>query len=424
MAIGLSELEATSRLAISALIGLGVGLEREWSGHTTGPNARFAGLRTFSLLGATGGVAGLLLANEYEYAGAAVIAGGSALCVVAYLASVRRVAADVDGTTEAAALVVVALGVIAGLGWLALAAGAGSLTVLALSEKTRLHWLVRHLTEAELRGALQFAVLALVVLPLLPSGPFTALSIRPRSLWAIVLFFCGLNFFGFLARRAVGPNAGVILTGMVGGLMSSTGVTLDFARRSRREPTLGSALGYGVVGACTVLVPRIIVVSSVLNHEVAIKAAWILALPALCGAAITWLGRARVGVDGTAEVQPAESPLRLRSAIQMSVAFQASLIAIALVGGRWGTAALYPTAAVLGLTDMDALTVSMSRVDVSTGSAAAAMAIGVGVVANTLLKLGLAASLGVSHFRRTAVASLAAMAMATVLGMIIAARFV
>jgi hypothetical protein len=108
----LSEWQATTRFAIAALIGLGVGLEREWSGHTTGPNARFAGLRTFFLLGSLGGAAGLLLSRGFLAAGAAAIAGGLALCIAAYLTSVRRTASDVDGTTEAAALVVVLLGAV------------------------------------------------------------------------------------------------------------------------------------------------------------------------------------------------------------------------------------------------------------------------------------------------------------------------
>src|SRR6185436_16362818 len=98
---------------------------------------------------------------------------------------------------------------------------------------------------------------------LLPQGPFGGvLAIRPRGIWTIVLFFSALNFAGFLARRAVGPGAGYTLTGLLGGLISSTGVTLDFSRKSRREPELGAALGLGVIGACTVLIPRVLVMSA------------------------------------------------------------------------------------------------------------------------------------------------------------------
>ncbi|HEY9226818.1 MAG TPA: MgtC/SapB family protein [Gemmatimonadaceae bacterium] len=417
----LSEWEATSRLAIAAVVGLGVGLEREWSGHTTGPNARFAGLRTFLLLGALGGGAGLLLTREYLIAGAATIAGGLALCVAAYVASSHRLTSDVDGTTEAAALVVILLGALAGVGWLALAAGAGSLIVLALSEKTRLHWLVQRLSEAELHATLRFAVLALVVLPLLPTGPFGGLlAIRPRSLWTVVLFFCALNFAGFLARRAVGAGAGIVGTGMLGGLVSSTGVTLEFARKSRNEPALGTALAYGVVGACTVLIPRIVVVSAVLNPAAAIRIAAILVVPAICGGIIVWRGYSGVR-KATASVTQTESPLRVTAAIKMTLAFQISMTAIA-IASRWGTAGLYSTAAALGLTDMDALTVSMSRADGGISADLAAQAIAIGVVANTALKLTLSAVIGAGPFRRVAVGSLAIQALATLIGLALVSR--
>lgn len=419
----LSELEATTRLVIAALVGAFVGLEREWSGHTSGPNARFAGLRTFLLLGTLGGVSGLLLTRDFVSAGTATLAGGFALCVAAYVVSARKPTADADGTTEAAALLVIGFGALAGLGWLALSAGAGALTVLALSEKSRLHWLVRRLTEAELRAALQFAVLALVVLPLLPTGPFGGvLAIRPRSLWTVVLFFCGLNFVGFLARRAAGPGVGVIGTGMLGGLVSSTGVTLEFSRKSRSEESLHAPLAYGVAGACLVLIPRVVIVSAVFNADVAARLAAILALPAVCGALIVGVGLSRLRRGEPAGLAPAESPLRLAMAIKMAVAFQASLSLIAVVS-RWGTAGLYPTAAALGLTDMDALTVSMSRVDAAVPPHIAAQAIAVGVVANTIAKLSLAGVLGVGRFRRVAVASLGVLAVATVLGIAIVRRF-
>src|SRR5689334_4606937 len=133
MTDSLSELDTAARLAIAALVGLGVGLEREWSGHASGPRARFAGLRTFMLLGLLGGAAGVLVAQSFRAAAAALILAGAALTVSAYVMAVRRLDAELDGTTEAAALIVIALGALAGVGRIALAAGAGSLVVLALS---------------------------------------------------------------------------------------------------------------------------------------------------------------------------------------------------------------------------------------------------------------------------------------------------
>jgi uncharacterized membrane protein (DUF4010 family) len=416
-----AEIEAAVRLAIAALIGLGVGLEREWSGHTTGPNARFAGLRTFFLLGLIGGVAGLLLGQSHEGAASVAIAAGMAIGIAAYVMAVRRPNVDIDGTTESAALTVVLLGTLAGEGYLALSAGTASVVVLALSEKTRLHWLVRRVKEHELRAALQFAVLALVVLPLLPTGPFWGeIAFRPRTLWMIVLLFSGLNFIGFLARRALGPASGYTLTGLAGGLISSTAVTLDFSRKSHQETEIARGLAYGVLGACTVLIPRVLVVSAALNPAVALRLAWFLSPPAVLGVAMLLLSR-RVKPEAHqgAEVEVA-NPLRLGAAIQMAVAFQVAIVLLTLVRDRWGSTGLYPAAAALGLTDVDALTVSMSTLNQSVLPEIAARAIAIGVLVNTLLKLGLTVVIGREGFRRVAATGLAGLAAASVVGLLIA----
>lgn len=416
-----AELDAAVRLAIAGLVGLGVGLEREWSGHTTGPNARFAGIRTFFLLGLIGGVAGLLLSQSHESAASVAIAGGVAISVAAYIMAVRRPNVDIDGTTEAAALIVMLLGVLAGERYLALSAGAASIVVLALSEKTRLHWLVRRVDEQELRAALQFAVLALVVLPLLPTGPFWgAIEFRPRTLWMIVLLFSGLNFVGFLARRALGPSSGYTLTGLAGGLVSSTAVTLDFSRKSRQETDIARGLAYGVIAACTVLIPRVLIVSAALNTAVAMRLAWFLLPPAILGVAMLLLSRRASNPaehGGSLEVA---NPLRLGNAVQMAIAFQIAMVLLSLVRERWGTTGIYPAAAILGLTDVDALTVSMSRLDGSVLPVIAARAIAIGILANTLLKLGLTVAMGKRGFRRLASAGLGGLAAASVLGLIIA----
>ncbi|MDQ2665817.1 MAG: DUF4010 domain-containing protein [Gemmatimonadota bacterium] len=152
---------------------------------------------------------------------------------------------------------------------MSIASGVGAVTVLVLAEKTRIHRPLGRIDEVELRAGLQFAAMALVVLPLLPEGPFGPLGgIRPRGLWLIVVIFSGVNFLGYLARRSVGVERGYGVTGLIGGAISSTAVTLNFSRASRTEPRIGDSLAIGVIGACTVLLPRITIVSAVLNPSV------------------------------------------------------------------------------------------------------------------------------------------------------------
>jgi uncharacterized membrane protein (DUF4010 family) len=362
------------------------------------------------MLGLLGGCAGLLMTMGHASVAAAAIAGGMALSVTAYVMSVRRAEGDPDGTTEVAALLVVTLGALAGTGLLALAAGTGAVVVLALNEKQRLHGAVNVVREEELRAALRFSVLALVVLPLLPEGPlFGPLAVKPRALWVIVLLFCALNFAAFIARRATGGRHGYGLVGMLGGLISSTAVTLDFSRRSRREPALAPSLAMGVIGACTVLIPRVLVVSAVLNSSVSLALLPFLVPAALVGALIVardW--KSDDSKDDVGELPPG-NPLRLWMAIRMAVLFQIALIAIDYVRSVWTTPGLYATAAALGLTDVDALTVAMSRSKEVMPAELAARAIAVGIVANTAFKVVLSLALGGSGFRRAAAGGLIAL---------------
>jgi uncharacterized membrane protein (DUF4010 family) len=406
-----------ARLAVAALSGLAVGLEREWSGHASGPLARFAGLRTFFLLGTLGGVAGWLAASSASSLAAVLVAGGAALVVAAYWVASRPGGQTVEGTTEVAALVVISLGVLAGLGFLELTSGATAVIVLVLSEKERLRGAVARIGREELRAALQFAVLALVVLPLLPNQTYGPLGgFQPRALWMVVLVFSALNFAGYLARKSVGVERGYGMTGLFGGIVSSTAVTFQFSRLSRQDPRLATGLAVGVVGACTVLLPRVFLVSAVLNFDVALQLLPFFLPPFAAGAAAVSLALLRHWEpgDGPAD-EMIRNPLRLGSAIRMALAFQVSLMAIAYVRDTLGASGILASAALLGLTDMDALTVSMNRVGESPDLVGlAARAIGVGVVANSVLKLTLAMVLGAPRYRALAGAGLGALTAVTV----------
>lgn len=405
------------RLALAGLTGLAIGIEREWSGHASGPRARFGGVRTFLLLGLIGGIAGLLAAGGWVAIGAALIAGGALLAVLAYVVASQQTG-DRDGTTEAAALLVLATGGLCGLGYSALGSGVAAIAVLALAEKGRIQAFVGKIGERELRAALRFAVLAIVVLPLLPPGPFGPYSaIRPRELWTIVLLFSGLSFLGYLARRAVGPERGYGVTGLLGGLISSTAVALTFSQKSREEPGYARSLALGVVAACTVLIPRVLGITLVLSPPVAGELAPYLAPPLLVGGLfVAWSMRRRSLGPASPAAQDA-SPLGLVSAIKMAVAFQVVLLLVPAIQSTWGSAGVLSSAAVLGLTDVDALTYSMSRLGSAGAVPLAARAIAVGILANTALKLILVVSLGSPALRRAAAPGLLALGAALATGL-------
>src|ERR1043166_1230840 len=342
---------------------MAVGVEREWSGHASGVHARFAGVRTFFLLGTIGGIAGWLLDAAFPLAAAALLLAAGGLIVAAYLTAARRGADDIEGTTETAAVLVLGIGLLAGLGSLRVASGASAIVVLLLGEKKVIQRFVQHVGKTEMQAALQFAVLALVVLPLLPAGPIERLGgIEPRNLWAVVLLFSGLNFVGYILRRILGDSRGYQVMGALGGLVSSTLVTLNFSRQSRKDPGSGIALAIGVVAACTLLVPRILGITLLLNPALVSGVALGLAPTFLVGVILILLAWRHLPGEAPAQAPPPPSnPLQLRTAMLMALSFQAVLFLLKIVTRQFGERGVLGSAALLGLTAMDALTFGMNR---------------------------------------------------------------
>lgn len=394
-------------ILIAALGGAAIGVERQWSGHASGSEARFGGIRTFTLLGGLAGLAGWLSALQHLGVAVVLVAGAVALVIAGYVAASRHSA---DATTEAAGLVVIGAGFAAGLGWITLASGIVAVTTLLLVEKTALHSLVRRLNNEELRAAARFAVMAVVVLPLLPAGPMAALGgVKPRELWLLVLLFSGLSFCGYIARRIFGADRGYQVAGLLAGIVSSTNATLTFARHSRSEPGIARPLAIGAVAACTMLFPRIFVALLVLNVQVAVALVPYIVLPVAVGVAVLlWRWRTAVADSEPSEIS---NPLQLLPALQMAVTFQVVLIAVQWAHSRFGAGGLMASGAVLGLTDVDALTISMAKSSGFTPQVAA-QAIAIGVLMNCVLKSGLALALGARPFARLAGATVGVMALA------------
>ncbi len=404
-------------LAVASLGGMAVGIEREWSGRRPGEPARFGGVRTFLLLGLTGGLAAVLFRAVDPRIGLVLFAAGLALVLVAYLVSAWR--GTIDATSEVAGLLVLGAGAAAGFGMLTVASAVAAGTALVLVEKGRMHAAVARLESSGLEAGARFAVLALVVLPILPHGPIARLGgIEPQKLWGIVLVFAGLSFAGYIALRLAGAERGYSVAGFLGGLVSSTAVTFNFARESRREKAdlaVEKALAVGVVAACSILPLRVGAVAFALNAEVARALAPALVLPvAATAVAIAFAWFRKPQGDGAPRLP--ENPLRLGSAIQMALLFQVVLWLLGALRERLGAAGLVASSALLGLTDMDALTFSLTELAgraAPEGSlaaltpTAAARGLLVGMLANTVFKATVAVALGASAFRLRVVAALA-----------------
>jgi uncharacterized membrane protein (DUF4010 family) len=403
-------------MVVAALGGAAVGVERQRSAQ---PDAmpKLGGVRTFTLLGGISGIAGFLTTQQAAGVATVLIAGAVLLCAISYMATSKR---GHDATTEVAGLVVIGAGFAAGLGWIALASGVIAISTLLLVEKSSLHALVSRIDDDELRAAARFGVMAVVILPLLPEGPFGPFGgVKPRELWLLVLFFTGLSFAGYLARRMFGAKRGYPLAGLLAGMISSTNATFTFARMSRRDTQLSEPLAVGAVAACTMLFPRVAAATFVLDYRVAMAVLPYLAAPFLLGVVVLALWW-RTNPESTPQAE-VSNPLQIGPALQMAVTFQAVLLAVNVARGWFGTAGLLASGAVLGITDVDALTISMAKsASAGVDPRVAAQAIAAGILVNCAMKTALAVALGTRKFSRSAGAAIAAMGVAIAVAIAVA----
>lgn len=379
------------RLAAALAVGLIIGLERGWTDRDRPEGRRAAGLRTFTIAGFGGGIAAFLAPDLGPGPLLLLLAGIGAYMLAAYL----REEGSLGLTTEVAMLVTILLGAAAGAGHVLVGAGGAVVVALLLREKDRLHGWLERFTPAETAAALQFLLIAVVVPPFLPDrtlDPWQA--INPAKIWWLVVLVAGLSFAGYAAVRIAGPRVGTLLTGLLGGLVSSTALTLVFARQAQAAPQAAPALAAGIVAAWAVMVVRVAVLVLVLHPPLAIA----LAAP-LAGAAVVAIGSGlwlwRAAADRTSEAPPLGNPLELWSALKIVALITAVLLLSKALDATLGVAGLYLLAAISGLADVDAITLSAARLtqgglDLTAGATVVLIAAGV----NTLVKAGLAVVLG------------------------------
>jgi uncharacterized membrane protein (DUF4010 family) len=385
------------RLGVALALGLLIGLERGWQLRERAEGARMAGLRTFGLTGLLGGVWALL---SQEMGALVLGVGFAALAAVLILAHLQMVRAgaepDYGITTVVAALLTFALGALAVAGHISIAAAGAVVTALLLGLKPVLHAWLRRLTEIELLAVLKLALISVVILPVLPNrgfGPWDALN--PYALWWLVVLIAAISFVGYFAMKVLGPNRGIPLTGLFGGLTSSTATTLSFARLARRKAGLQGILAAGVTISAATMFPRILLEVAVVNRallpEVVPALAAMTAL-GFAGALVLWRLAPKATESGEVDLR---NPFELGPALQFG-ALLAGVMLLAEGARAWfGDAGIYALAAISGLTDVDAITLSLARMageDLAAEVAAGGVLLA--AVVNTAVKAGLVAMVG------------------------------
>lgn len=410
----MTEADIFMRLGLALAIGLLLGLERGWHGRTEAEGDRIAGIRTFALTGILGGVSGWLAdVTTPVFPALAMLALGG-LLAVSYWVRLRE-DDDLGLTTEIALLLTFTLGIASVLGEMAPTAAIAVVAALLLSMKPTLHRWVGQIERLELEALFKLALISVVVLPLLPDqgyGPGEVLN--PYELWWAVVIVAALSFVGYLAIRIAGARFGILATGLFGGLASSTSTTLALSRLVRAKSSLAPIASAGIVVAGSVTFLRILVLVAVFEPALVTPLAWPMAAMAATG--LIGAGLIHVFANGDRnshdEIPSVGNPLELATALGFGAVLAVVLIAVHYLRTWLGTEGVYAAAALSGITDVDALTISVSRlVGQDLPAANGAIAIFIAASVNTVVKAGISLVAGDSGLGlRVGVVYLAAIA--------------
>jgi uncharacterized membrane protein (DUF4010 family) len=378
------------QLAVSFGLGLLLGLEREQRGSS------IAGIRTFPIVS----LFGTVCAQVGQTLGGWIVAVGlialAAIVVCANFAQIKKGTIDPGMTTEVAVLLLYVIGALIVVGYLTAAVViAGAMAVL-LHSKRPLHNFARAVGERDMRAIMQFVLLSLVILPILPSedyGPFGVWN--PFKLWLMVVLIVGISLGGYVAYKFLGTRAGSLLGGIIGGLVSSTATTVSYSRRTVPEAALAPLSAFVIMTASCISIVRVLVevaaVAPAQFMEIALPLTGMLVFCFLIAVALFFPSR-KQGIRMPEQKNPAE----LKPALVFGGLYALVLLAVAVAKQYFGSAGLYVVAVISGLTDLDAITLSTGqlagskKIDTST----AWRVILIAVMSNFLFKFGIVAALG------------------------------
>lgn len=380
------------RLGLALAIGLLLGLERGWHGRKESEGNRIAGVRTFALTGLLGGVCGWLAVLTSPFLPALAISALGVFLAVSYWVRSRK-DDDLGLTTEIALLLTFALGAASVLGAMAPAAAVAVVAALLLSMKPTLHGWIKQIERFELEALFKLALISVVFLPLLPDkgyGPGAALN--PYELWWAVVIVAGLSFIGYLAVRLTGTRFGIPAMGLFGGLASSTSTTLALARFVRSRDALRYLAAVGIILAGSVTFLRILALVAVFAPALVVPLVLpmgVMALTGLAGAALVHL-RAGSAQSTRTDFDDVANPLELTAALAFGAVLAVVLLTVHYLREWLGTGGVYAAAALSGVTDVDALTISVSRlVGEDLSPVTGTIAIFIAATVNTVVKGGI-----------------------------------
>ncbi len=397
---------------VAALIGLLLGLEREHSQR--GDGGLFAGIRTFPILTQCGFVAARAAGFGLSWALATTLLAVGGLAIASYT---RGAHVHVGATTEVVAMLAPLLGAMVAWGEGVLAASVALLVTFLLTMTAALHRLAGAVTEEEILAILKFGLVALILVPLLPArgfGPYSALV--PRQIGLVVVVLSAVSLGGYLLVRTLGPRVGWTLAGLMGGLASSTAVTLSFSARARDDASQIRPLAIGILLASTVLYLRTLLLLGFFDSALALYLLPRMVALVVCGAAFALVAYRRLDGASSAGMQ-LKNPAELGKAVTLGLLFSAILLGARSAQAHLGAAGVWATGALGGLLDVDSVSVAMAdlRLKGLAPMEAAGGTVLLATLANLVLKAGLVVTIGGATLARRlapAVASLAFLTLA------------
>ncbi len=384
------------QLFIALSLGALIGLQRGWVSREQEAGARVAGIRTHTLTALTGCISVLLSESISPWFLPAMLLVMAALAISGY----RTYAANHQNVSingVVGLLLTFCFGAMVAAGQTVIAAMAAVVTTIILDNKSEIHSALRKLRENELDAALQLLLISVVMLPLLPDKGFGPGGvINPYEIWWMVVLIASISFVGYFSVRILGERRGLLFTSLFAGLSSSTALTLHFSRLARSSPANAPLLAAGILLACGTMFPRILLYCLVINREL-ITLLW---LPVLLMTLSLYLPAIVMNLRHTktdvSHPDLAKNPLELRSALILG-----GLLVIILLLTEWlqqemGSTGVYLLAAISGITDVDAISLSLSRMSLgdSLTLTVAATGILIAVTVNNLFKAGLAMVIG------------------------------
>lgn len=384
------------RLVVALAIGLLIGLERGWKQREEAEGERTAGLRTYTLIALLGALSATLTTHTNVVFLALSFLGFS-LAFSAFSWLEAKAEENFSVTGVIAGLLTFSLGAYAVLGNLEIATAAGVVVTLILALKQPLHSWVRRLTWLEIRSALILLAMTFLALPLLPDrtvDPWD--SVNPAEIWLLAIIIAAISFAGYIAVKIMGSQAGVALAALAGGLASSTATTVTLARMAREHPAASPLLAGGILLSGSVMVVRVLIVASALNNALLIPLAWPLGAAGLVMIVVSGLLFLTYGRGSKEHPQlTMKSPFDLGTALKLAALIAVISLLAKVISTFAGDVGITILAALSGIADVDAITLSLARLaNNGITVATAALGIGIAVAANTAVKAGMAFSLG------------------------------